>query len=73
MALTRSFRETVKARIERDGEFRDALFSEAIRCLLSGEVDTGQVILRDYVPADAFANAYFAILSPDSLDSMACE
>jgi len=51
MALTRSFRETVKARIERDSEFRDALFSEAVGCFLSGEVDTGKAILRDYINA----------------------
>ena len=34
MTLTRSFKETVIARIERDAEFRDALLREGIECLL---------------------------------------
>jgi DNA-binding phage protein len=51
MTLTRSFKETVIARIERDEEFRDALFREGIDCLLSGDVDTGKAVLRDYINA----------------------
>ncbi|MEI6068881.1 MAG: hypothetical protein WCP96_16190 [Methylococcaceae bacterium] len=42
MTLTRSFKETVMARIERDEEFRDALFREGFDCLLFGDVDTGR-------------------------------
>lgn len=51
MTLTRSFKETVKARIERDAEFREALLREGIECLLSGDVDTGKAVLRDYINA----------------------
>ncbi len=51
MTLTRSFKETVRVRIERDAEFRDALLREGVECLLSGEVDTGKAILRDYINA----------------------
>jgi len=51
MTLTRSFKETVKARIEHDAEFREALLREGIECLLSGDVDTGKAILRDYINA----------------------
>lgn len=51
MTLTRSFKETVKARIEHDDEFRDALLREGIECLLSGDVDTGKAVLRDYINA----------------------
>lgn len=51
MTLTRSFKETVKARIERDAEFREALFREGIECLLSGDVDTGKAVLRNYINA----------------------
>ena len=40
MTLTRSFKETVIAPIERDAEFRDALLREGGNCLLSGDVDT---------------------------------
>jgi hypothetical protein len=51
MTLTRSFKETVMARIDRDAEFRDALLREGIECLLSGDVDTGKAVLRDYINA----------------------
>ena len=49
MALTRSFRDTVKARIARDPAFRDGLLAEAVELLLSGEVETGKALLRDYI------------------------
>jgi len=51
MTLTRSFKDTVLARIGHDIEFRDALLREGIECLLSGDVDTGKAILRDYINA----------------------
>ena len=51
MTLTRSFKETVMARIERDERFRDALSREELYCLLSGVVDTGKAVLRNYINA----------------------
>lgn len=51
MALTRDFKTTVKARAERDPAFREALLTEAVELLLSGEVETGKAILRDYINA----------------------
>jgi len=51
MTLTRSFKATVMARIDRDAEFRDSLLREGIECLLSGDVDTGKAVLRDYINA----------------------
>lgn len=51
MALTRDFRETVKARADRDPEFRQVLFREAVDSLLGGEVEVGQALLRDYINA----------------------
>ena len=51
MPLTRDFKESVQARIERDPKFRKELFKEAIQCLLAGDVDTGKSILRDYINA----------------------
>lgn len=51
MALTRDFRETVRARIQSDSAFRAALLSEAVELLLTGDVSTGKSILRDYVNA----------------------
>jgi DNA-binding phage protein len=51
MALTRSFKDTVKARAARDAGFRDALLAEGMDALLAGDVDTGKAILRDYINA----------------------
>ena len=51
MALTRDFKETVRARAQSDPAFRRALLQEGVECLLSGDVDTGKVVLRDYINA----------------------
>lgn len=51
MALTRSFKDTVKSRAARDAEFRVGLLREAVESLLRGEVDEGKILLRDYVNA----------------------
>lgn len=51
MALTRDFKETVKARAERDTAFREALLTEAVEQLIAGEVETGKAVLRDYINA----------------------
>ena len=44
MPLTRSFRETVRARAQRDPDFREALLREGIQCFLSGDIETGSVM-----------------------------
>lgn len=51
MPLTRDFKDTIKARVERDPAFRKELLIEGIESLLSGDVDTGKAILRDYINA----------------------
>jgi DNA-binding phage protein len=51
MALTRSFKETVQARVLADRKFREALLREGIDAMLGGDVDTGKAILRDYINA----------------------
>ena len=51
MQLTQDFREAVRARARRDRQFREALLSEATDCFLAGDVETGKVVLRDYVHA----------------------
>ena len=51
MSLTRNFKETIQARIERDPIFRDELLKEGIECLLADDVDIGKAILRDYINA----------------------
>ena len=49
MALTRSFKETVQARVLADRSFREALLREAIDTMLAGDIDVGKAILRDYL------------------------
>jgi hypothetical protein len=49
MALTRAFKDSVAARVQRDPRFREALFTEAINAYLSGETAAGKAILRDLV------------------------
>ena len=51
MPLTRNFKETIQARIKKDPAFRDALLKEGVECLLSGDLETGKTILRDYINA----------------------
>lgn len=51
MPLTREFKETVLARVRNDRGFRHALLREGIDCLLSGDVDAGKSVLRDYIKA----------------------
>jgi len=50
MALTRDFKKTVQARVQRDPKFRESLITAA-GCLLAGDVETGKTILRDYINA----------------------
>ena len=51
MGLTREFKETVQARIQRDRKYRKELLREAVECLLAGDLDTGKALLRDYINA----------------------
>lgn len=51
MALTRDFRETIKARVDNDPDFRAALLSDAVALYLDGDLDTGRVLLRDFINA----------------------
>jgi hypothetical protein len=51
MALTKAFKETVQARVQRDPKFRAALLIEGVQSLVAGDVETGKVILRDTINA----------------------
>jgi hypothetical protein len=46
---TQKFSDTIKADLEANAEFRGALLSEAMACMVSGDVETGKVVLREYV------------------------
>lgn len=51
MGLTKDFKTTVMMRANKDKKFCEAMLSEAINELLSGDVDAGKAILRDYINA----------------------
>ena len=51
MPLTRDFRETVKARADRDPEFRAGLYQEAVQAMLDGDFATAKILLRDFINA----------------------
>jgi hypothetical protein len=51
MPLTHNFKETIRARAQRDTKFRQALLCEAVECVISGDLATGKAILHDYVNA----------------------
>ena len=51
MALTRDFRKTIQARVQRDPKFRHALLREGTECLLAGDIETGKAFLRDFINA----------------------
>ena len=75
MALTRDFKDTVRARAERDPEFRVALLQEALDAVLDADLETGKVLLRDYVNATLGFEKLGAQLhkSPKSLMRMLSE
>jgi DNA-binding phage protein len=51
MPLTHDFKETIRARAQRDPKFRQALLREAVECVINGDLATGKAVLRDYVNA----------------------
>lgn len=48
MALTRSFRETIKEQLA-DAEFRREFLREAVSNMVAGDLDTAKAILREYI------------------------
>jgi hypothetical protein len=51
LALTRSFKELVQRHVVDDQAFGEASLREGIDTMLTGDVDTGKAILRDYIKA----------------------
>lgn len=51
MALTRSYKETVMARIQRDRKFARLMYAGALEMLLEGETEEALSRLRDLVHA----------------------
>jgi DNA-binding phage protein len=51
MASTKSFKALVQGQVKADRKFAEALLREGIDAMLSGDVDSGKTILRDYIKA----------------------
>jgi hypothetical protein len=49
MAKTKSFKELVQGQVKTGKKFAEALLREGIDAMLSGDIDTGKTILRDYI------------------------
>jgi hypothetical protein len=51
MAKTTSFRGLVEHHVKHDKKFAEALLREGVDAMLSGDVEVGKIILRDYIKA----------------------
>jgi len=51
MARTKSFQDLVHRQAKTDKKFAEALLREGIDAMLSGDMETGKTILRDYIKA----------------------
>lgn len=65
MPLTRDFKETVRARARREPGFREELLKSAVRCMLNGETEVGQIILSDYINSGRCSGDLERMLNPD--------
>jgi DNA-binding phage protein len=75
MPLTRDFKETIKNRAQADPAFRVGLLEEALDAFLNNDLETGKLLLRDYVNATVGFEALAAKVhkSPKSLMRMLSE
>jgi DNA-binding phage protein len=51
MARTKSFKKLVQRHVKNDEKFAEALLREGVDAMLSGDLETGKTILRDYIKA----------------------
>jgi hypothetical protein len=49
MPLTKSFKSTIIEKAIHDSEFRHSMLAEALNELLSGDMNIGKAMLRDYI------------------------
>lgn len=51
MVLTKDFRKTIHNRVQHDAGFRKTMLTEAVDSFLSGDLEVGKSMLRDYINA----------------------
>jgi len=49
--LTQNFKETIQARARRDAAFRKELLRESVESFVTGDIETGKALMRDYINA----------------------
>jgi len=49
MALTRKHSDTIKRDLQSSAEFRVDLLAETFNCMASGDLETGKIVLREYI------------------------
>jgi hypothetical protein len=57
MARTKSFKDLVEHHVKGDTKFAEALLREGIDAMLSGDLDAGKAIMRDYRRPSASKNS----------------
>jgi hypothetical protein len=67
MPLTRDFKETIQQCARRDAALREALLTEAVDVLLSEDLETGKIELRDYTNVTVGLKNWPPKRSPKSL------
>lgn len=63
--LTRDYRETLRERAQDEPEFGHELLKGAVRCMLNGETEVGQIILSDYINSGRCSGDLERMLNPD--------
>jgi DNA-binding phage protein len=51
MARAKNFSDLVQRNVKADKKFADALLREGVDALISGDVESGKTLLRDYIKA----------------------
>jgi hypothetical protein len=49
MPLTRKHSDTIKRDLQSSAKFRVALLAETFNCMASGDLETGKIVLREYI------------------------
>lgn len=58
MPITRNFRKTILSRAKEDADFRRNMLTEAVNELISGDLNAGKAIFRDYINATITLRAW---------------
>ncbi len=53
MARTKDFKSLARRHVKSDKKFAEALLCESVDAMLSGDVETGKTMLRDYIKAQS--------------------